>query len=197
MALTNVMSQRVLAALIGLSVLGCQREPRRLDPVPAELEPQVAKGNAAIADLKKTLSGRLMAAVQASGPKAGIEVCSSEARGMTSEVGTRHGVQIGRSSAKLRNQKDNAPRPWLSGYLREVSSKKASEVRPAVYDLGESLGVVQPLGAQALCLTCHGPTDTLSTEVRTVLSERYPSDQATGYAEGDVRGVVWVEISKK
>lgn len=196
-ALTGAMYFRALVLLVGLLPLSCQRGPKRLDAVPVELEPRVAAANATIDDLKKTLSGRLLATVQAKGPKAGIEVCSTEARGMTDEVGARHGAKVGRTSEKLRNAESNAPRPWLTGYLQEVSAKKASDARPAVFDLGDTLGVVQPLPTQALCLTCHGDPASIPADVKAALAERYPSDRATGYAVGDVRGVVWVEISKK
>jgi hypothetical protein len=186
-----------LLLLVALATLGCRERNRELDPVPAELAPRVDAANAAIGDLKKTLSGRLVPTVQKQGPKAGIEVCSVDAARLTREVGERHAVQIGRSSARLRNAKSNAAPAWLGRYLERVSAQKAKDAKPAVYDLGDRLGVAQPLGVQPLCLTCHGDPSTIPPEVETALAERYPGDRATGYSEGDVRGVVWVEIPKK
>lgn len=184
------------AALFPLLALSCDRSPRRLDPVPKDLEPAVARGRAAIADLKGTLSGRLASAMKGGGPKAGIEVCSSEAQQLTQQVATRHRVRIGRTSHRLRNPKTNEPRPWLTDYLSEVAGKKAAAVKPALFDLGSSVGWVEPLGTLPLCQTCHGDPASLSPEVKASLAARYPQDQATGFAEGDVRGVVWVELDK-
>ncbi len=180
-----------------MGALSCDSGPKRLDSVPAELEPRVAAANTAIAELKQTLSGRLLKTVKASGPKAGVAVCSAEAKTMTQKVGERHRVQLGRTSAKLRNPKDNLARPWLKPYLAEISDKKAVDVKPAVFDLGSSLGVVQPLGTKPLCLNCHGDPASIPAEVKAELSARYPGDRATGFSKGDVRGVVWVEIPKE
>ena len=186
-----------MALVVPLVVVSCQDKAKRLEPVPQELQPRVALANAAIADLKTTLSGRLLDTIQKQGPKAGIEVCSAEAEQLTKDVASRHGVEVGRTSARLRNAKANAPRPWLESYVREVSSLKAKDAKPAAFDLGDKIGVAQPLGAQAQCLTCHGDPAGIPADVSAVLGERYPGDRATGYAEGDVRGVVWAEIPKK
>ena len=45
-----------------------------------------------------------------------------------------------------------------------------------------------------MCLTCHGPVEAIPPEVRAVLRKRYPSDQATGYSVGDLRGAAWAEV---
>jgi hypothetical protein len=50
-----------------------------------------------------------------------------------------------------------------------------------------------PLGIQGPCLLCHGPRETLMPKVQTALVKDYPDDQATGYAMGDLRGVIWAE----
>ena len=42
------------------------------------------------------------------------------------------------------------------------------------------------------CLACHG--ETVSGEVLEEIRAIYPDDEATGFREGEFRGVVWVEI---
>ena len=187
-----------ILGLFGLLLpTACDSSPKRLDPVPPDLEARVQVADTAIGDLKKTLSSKLMAAVKSGGPEAGIDVCGKDAHAMTQEVASRHGVRIGRTSERLRNPEQNASRPWLSDYLKEVSPKKASEAGRAVFDLGSSLGVVQPLATQGLCVTCHGDPKGIPAGVQAAIAKRYPKDQAVGFSEGDVRGVVWVEIEKK
>lgn len=186
---------RVLLFGSALVVVSCQSGAKRLDPVPKALEGKVSTAQAAIGELKKTLSGKLQTATQSGGPAAGIEVCASEAVQLTQGVATSKGVEIGRSSHKLRNEK-NAPRPWVQSYLTEVAGKPAKDAKTGVFDLGAKLGVVEPLAAQALCLSCHGDPQKIPAEVKTALGQRYPKDQATGFSEGDLRGVVWVEIDK-
>lgn len=186
---------RIFFLALAASAIGCQSGPKRLEPVPKEHEAGVAKAQGAIGELKKTLSGRLQEAIKSGGHASGIDVCASEAGKLTADIASKNGLEIGRTSHKLRNEQ-NAPRPWVKAYLDEVAGKPAKDVKPAVYDLGAKLGVVEPLGTQALCVTCHGPAQGIPAEVKQKLGERYPKDQATGFAEGDVRGVVWVELAK-
>ncbi len=52
----------------------------------------------------------------------------------------------------------------------------------------------RPLKVGKVCLTCHGPVETLDPELRKTLKELYPEDRATGYRAGDLRGVVSVTL---
>jgi hypothetical protein len=52
-------------------------------------------------------------------------------------------------------------------------------------------GYVEPIGIKPLCLACHG--EALAPDVAARIGELYPKDRATGFTEGDLRGVFWVE----
>ena len=54
------------------------------------------------------------------------------------------------------------------------------------------LGVVLPITTGAVCLRCHGKS--IAPEVSSAIRAAYPNDQATGFDEGDLRGVFWVEL---
>jgi hypothetical protein len=56
------------------------------------------------------------------------------------------------------------------------------------------LGVLTPIRVGGLCLQCHGQPDDLAPGVVESLERLYPDDQATGFAEGDLRGWFWVEV---
>jgi hypothetical protein len=56
------------------------------------------------------------------------------------------------------------------------------------------LQYLRPLLVQQTCLACHGDPATFEPDVRAVLARRYPADQATGYAVGDLRGAVSVRV---
>jgi hypothetical protein len=56
------------------------------------------------------------------------------------------------------------------------------------------LGVLMPIRVLPPCLACHGVEDALQAAVRAALAEGYPEDQATGFADGDLRGWFWVEV---
>ncbi len=155
-----------------------------------------ARANAAVADLQQTLLPRLLAGVEEGGPAGGIEVCSQVAQRLTAEVGTRHGVRIGRTSHRLRNPR-NAPPSWARDVVMQAAGKSAEEVRTQVIEGDGFVGILRPIPTGGLCLKCHGPTDDLSPEVTKILAERYPDDQATGFREGDLRGWFWVEVPKR
>ena len=55
-----------------------------------------------------------------------------------------------------------------------------------------ALGYVEPIRIEALCLNCHG--ETLTEPVQARLAELYPEDRATGFADGDLRGLFWAVV---
>lgn len=147
------------------------------------------RGAALLAPFKATLKGALMEGMQ-DGPAAAIEVCSEDAPAIAASLSV-DGVRMGRSSHKLRNP-DNAPQDWLVPIIDAYASGQA-ELEPVVLTLEDGrTGYVEPIRIQALCLTCHGTA--LSPAVAERIASLYPDDAATGFGEGDFRGVFWVEF---
>lgn len=148
----------------------------------------VARAEAARGDLFARLSGRLQEVMKAKGPAAAVEVCHGEAPGLAQAVATQHGLSIGRTSWKLRNPGNTAP-----AWAREaVAAKQAQASFQSAPDGG--LRALMPIRLAEGCLRCHGEEPSLDPEVRKVLQERYPTDEATGFKAGDLRGWFWVEI---
>ena len=137
------------------------------------------------------LSEKLASAMTQGGPPAAIEVCSQEAPKVADRISKRFGVRIGRTSFKLRNPK-NAPPEWA----RELVEKKVEEPTFLRLDDG-TVAAWFPIRIEGKCMHCHGPPETLSKEVREQLAKLYPSDQATGFQIGDLRGWFWVEVPPK
>ncbi|MDG2221922.1 MAG: DUF3365 domain-containing protein [Rubripirellula sp.] len=134
------------------------------------------------------LSGRLMAVLQSEGPAAAIDVCSQEAVEISEAVGREHGVQIGRTSFKLRNPA-NQPRRWVQPFVEQrVETSQRVELAEG------SLGVLFPIHLKVKCLMCHGGEQDILPEVKAELAKRYPADQAIEFAEGELRGWFWVEV---
>jgi hypothetical protein len=55
-------------------------------------------------------------------------------------------------------------------------------------------GVLVPIYTDGLCLTCHG--DKIEPELEKEIRKIYPQDQATGFAQGALRGFFFAEISR-
>ncbi|MBW2258336.1 MAG: DUF3365 domain-containing protein [Deltaproteobacteria bacterium] len=153
-----------------------------------------AKG--AAKQLGTVLKERLLTVVKEEGASAAMEVCSSEAQERTAEVAAEKGIHVGRASLRLRNPENTAP-PWVQEWLEAQGERKAEGLDPFVRvddtDAGRRARVLMPIGVEEDCLLCHGPHETLAPDVRETLAQRYPTDQATGYAVGDLRGALWAE----
>ncbi len=157
------------------------------------------KGRTAAAALNETLGTRMTRSLRDSGPEAAMSVCAWQARALADEVGQKEGVTVRRTSLKLRNPA-NAPDAYekdllallaaraREGDLPEESLDERRENGRTVYRYAK------PLVAGPLCITCHGRDGEIPGEVRKMLESRYPEDAATGYAAGELLGIVSVVI---
>lgn len=146
---------------------------------------------AAVTELKVSLKKELEQAIAAGGPDSAINVCRERAPALAAEIGKKHDVAVGRSSHKLRNAK-NAPRPWVQAAIDEWLKVAAADRKPRVVPVSQGVvGYVEPISTGALCLTCHG--ENVSESTRAKIKAAYPLDQAIGFKEGELRGVIWAE----
>ena len=147
------------------------------------------QGAALLAPFKANLKSALMEGMQG-GPAVAIEVCSEDAPRIAASLSV-NGVRMGRSSQKLRNP-DNAPPEWLVPVLEAYASEEG-ELTPTVVGIDdERTGYAEPIRVQPMCLTCHGKNP--QPDIAARLEALYPEDAATGFSEGDLRGVFWVEF---
>ncbi len=134
------------------------------------------------------LSGTLMSAIEANGPAQAIDVCKAAAPAIGEQVKREFGVDIGRTSFKLRNSTNGGP-AWATSFVA------AKTEEPAFVELpDDAFGVLLPIMLKQKCTLCHGDRETLQEDVRAALDLHYPNDAATGFKEGDLRGWFWVEV---
>jgi hypothetical protein len=186
-----------IGAVVGLLAFsGCQHSANPDGPVwqevseasmTAEQAAQRKKALAARDAMFTKLKGRLMEVAGSEGPAAAIEVCSKEAPQIASEISQEHAVSIGRTAIRLRNPKNDPP-AWATKLVTDRVEK------PTYLAQQGKLAALLPIRLQAPCLMCHGPDETLPPVVKDALGEHYPDDQATGFAEGELRGWFWIEI---
>jgi hypothetical protein len=169
--------------------------PQVLEEVPAEYQPKVEAAQDAMQALQLRLFQRLSQEMQRGGPENAVAVCRDEAQALTAEVAQEQGIEVGRTSHRLRNP-ENTPRSWAAPLVTAAAGKQAQEVRPMVVDLRDRLGLLRPIPMGELCVTCHGAADTLSPEVARVLRESYPEDRAVDFVPGELRGFFWAEVRK-
>lgn len=193
--------------LLLLSVSACDRE--RVDPPPeptvttgapvkeaaaadgeASIEERREHAMEAIFELRDTLMGRVMSVAADEGFPAAVDICNKEAIPLTKEVAERYEVRLGRTSEKLRNPENTAP-SWVADLAQRA------QAGPAFEEIEGTLRGVAPIRLAEGCVNCHGQPDQLASGVAQALATHYPDDQATGYAEGDLRGYFWIEVPSK
>ncbi len=125
-----------------------------------------------------------------------IEFCHEKAIPLTSDFFKEHERVIGvkRTSLKIRNSA-NAPDERENAVLKawaKVESKKQKLPPFEIETVSENeIRFYKPLRVEAMCLTCHGQP---SGDLRAAIKNKYPNDKATGFKEGDLRGLIRVSL---
>ncbi len=150
----------------------------------AQLETALSAVNA----MASELMGELTAALDSDDPATAITSCAAKAPTIASDIGRQYGVQIGRTSFRLRNQA-NIPPDWADSIVE-------NRLDDPVYLAGPDgeLGAMLPIRLKSQCLMCHGAPEDIDASIDQMLAERYPYDTAVGFAKGDLRGWFWVEV---
>jgi hypothetical protein len=151
---------------------------------------RVARARAALEPFKRDLKQALLGALEKGGPIEAISACRDEAPRLAAAAAAE-GVTVGRTSHRLRNPA-NAPADWMEPGLARYADRFETAPMITVELPGGSLGYLEPIGTQPLCLACHGQT--LAPELEVKLAELYPEDEARGFAEGDFRGLFWAVV---
>lgn len=160
-----------------------------------------ARGQAAMKEFGDTLRLELRTAMSRDGAPGAVDFCHDQAPVIAGQVGARHGVRLGRVAVPGRNRNPgNAPVGWqdevVAGFQQAVADGGAPEAQVAILRDGlpgdVSLRMARGIRVEAACLMCHG--DNIAPPIAERLAALYPGDAATGFLEGDLRGLVWVEV---
>lgn len=161
----------------------------------ASLEPYVERADEAMVALQARLIEALTTELDRSGAVGAVQVCRDAAQDLTAETATAVGVRVGRTSHRLRNSA-NAPPDWARDIVKNAAGTKALDATEHVLDLGDSVGVLRPIGTLEMCRTCHGDTGKMEPELQELIADAYPEDRATGFEIGDLRGWMWAEVDR-
>lgn len=166
-----------------------------------------ANDEALVAETKKTAMGippKLLAMLQAEIEKGNfsgaIDACTDKAPKMAAAASQSTGWAIRRVSLKNRNPKAT-PDAWEQAALQDFDKRASAGESPATLEKVEfvtegssrTLRYIKALPTQALCLNCHGASDSMSPEVKAQIAKSYPNDLAVGYREGQIRGALTIK----
>lgn len=153
----------------------------------------------AIKALADSMKKALMGAMQAGGPVEAVSVCKLIAPTLAAEISKQHGLDIRRTSLKVRNPANEAD-SWETDVLQRFETRLASG--EAIQKLSFSEKVTRAEGpaqwrmmkaipTDKVCLSCHGSK--IAPPVQAILDQHYPDDMATGFKLGDIRGAFTVK----
>ena len=156
-------------------------------------DPALLAGRKAAGTLMGALVPQLQAAMKGGGPEAAVSVCANVAQTMTENLVVDHPAvkQVTRVTDRARNPKNLAKGQDAKVIAEFLASKSKADVVVRNEDV---VTYYKPLYLQALCLQCHGPTEQIKPAVQKLIQQHYPNDCATGYAEGDFRGLIKVPL---
>lgn len=149
-------------------------------------------------EAKKALGTELKAAMERGGVAEAIGYCNLNAIDITENVAKKYNATIKRVTDKPRNPTNAANaqelaqmqkwRELLAAPTGQVLTQEETETERHFY---------LPIKIDAFCTTCHGvPGETLTPENQAIIAAKYPTDQATGYKEGDLRGLWHITFPK-
>lgn len=129
-----------------------------------------------------------------------LAFCTGSADRITNEVNAKLPAyaKVRRTALKVRNNSVNTPDATdtkvMNEYVAAIEAKtfKATDIK--IVEEGNATRVYKPLVTGAVCLKCHGGN--VSPKITDALNSAYPKDKATGFKEGELRGVIVSEISK-
>jgi len=153
-----------------------------------DLEKLSAEGAALIPPFQQQLLETVKAAMQSGGPVKAVEACQLLAPQIADQH-RRTPWTVGRTALKLRNPA-NAADAWERKVLEQFAARAAAGEPLADMKHAEIVGgefrLMKAIPTGEPCLACHGQA--IKPELAAVIDQRYPQDQARGFALGELRG---------
>jgi len=151
----------------------------------------------AVKALGAELKATLQSTMKTEGPIKAISVCNVQAPKLAQKVSTEKGMEVGRTSLKIRNEL-NAPDSWELSVLEQFEQRKTQgealktiEYSEITHHNGNKVfRYMKAIPTDDVCLICHGKQ--IAQGLSAQLNKLYPNDQATGFSTGDIRGAFTV-----
>jgi len=155
------------------------------------------EAQAAIKEFAASLKTALLSAMQDGGPVEAVAVCNLIAPTLAAEMSKKHGMEIGRTSLKVRNPSNEADE-WETSVMQKFETRLASgeAIQSLTFsekvdaDIGQQWRMMKAIPTDKICLSCHGTK--IAPPIQAKLDKYYPDDMATGFKLRDIRGAFTV-----
>lgn len=189
------MNRLMLAAIAALVLGACARQKtdnsEQVNIVPDSV--YISEGNQLVSITFDTLRNSLLAAIGAHGFPYAISFCNEHAQPLT-ELFEEKGISVRRAALRYRNplnELDSLEKAVFSEFETNGPSTRLIRTNGEVH-------FIKPIMMQAMCLNCHGtPGEHIQAETMAAIQGKYPHDQATGFADSDLRGIWHVVFPAK
>lgn len=182
----------ILPTLLVIALLGACSSPQT-EPTSEASDAMLLQAGGLVASATfQTLSGNLSQAMSEGGVPRAIEFCSVEAIPLTEQLSGEMNVEIRRASHRPRNPDNRADAQEMGTIESYLSLLDAGDpLSPRLMREGNEAIFHAPIRIPGpACIQCHGVPGTDITEANLeLIQSRYPNDQATGFAIGDLRGI--------
>lgn len=163
----------------------------------SEIDIWKSKGDSIITKSFDTLKNSLSRTIGQNGIAEAIKYCNTAAVSLTNTYANEN-VTIRRTSEKYRN-KENAPdslEQKIFSILKDLHGKKLPLTSQYI-DQRDQFHYFKPIMMQTMCLNCHGDKSLqIKPEVWQTIKNKYPSDLAFDYREGELRGIWHITFTK-
>jgi len=148
----------------------------------------IKQGDTITVRVQKLLLANVMKAMMDGGPVNAVTFCNIHAMQLTDSLAGEYNCLIQRVSDKYRNP---ANKPTETDLEVMVAMNSSNPVKPVLVPENGQMVYYKPIKiAMPACLKCHGSIGTeIDTKTLAIISQKYPNDRATGYKEGDLRGL--------
>jgi len=181
-------------------LFSCQNSENRKDGLLlATVQKQYSiKGDSIVKLTFDTLRSALQQSMKEKGVAGAIEYCNINAYAITS-LYAKENIMIRRTAEKYRNP-GNAPdsieRKVFAHYTSLLKNKQPLE--NVVLESSGNIHYFKPIILQTMCRNCHGIAGSdIQPLVVDQIKRRYPTDMATGFSEGDLRGMWHIRFPPK
>lgn len=192
-----------LVVALSLLLPACTQPPPSATAIrltSADSTAALTQGGAIATAVAQGLAQRLQAQLKEKGAVGAVDFCSRTALVLTdSLIADKPGVSVKRTSTRIRNPRNEPDQHEQIALAWFDSARSAGGALPSAFIQAvgpDEMRFYRPLMIAPFCTQCHGSSEQLDPRVRQILEERYPNDRATGYQEGDLRGVIRVSLPR-
>jgi len=152
----------------------------------------------AIKEFASSMKTALLSAMQDGGPVEAVAVCNLIAPTLAAEMSKKYGMDISRTSLRVRNPNNEADQ-WETSVLQSFETRlstgeaiqKITFSENVTTESGNQWRMMKAIPTDKVCLSCHGSK--IAPPIQAKLDKYYPNDMATGFKLGEIRGAFSVK----